>query len=379
MRILEITGQARELDGLPEALPETGFIWVSAARRDFEVHQSTLQDALQRLTGTTLLDFHVRDLLNNQLPSHYDFTSRYDMLVFRRLATSERETASLVGGLVSNEARPAHVGGPSALRHIDTSPVGFAVFGRVLVTVHPADCAVRDVFVERLLHPGNPAGVVAHGGPAHHGGPRKGLLVRMPSSPAELMLRIVDSMVDGYLELRRRLTGQLDRWQSALLDPRSRFSNWQALLDGRNTLHQLQEMCEDQRNALAEWLQTLNEDDFAVLEREMLQVRTRDTIEHVERVLSHVQRLEQSLESAIQMHFSATANRTNDVMRVLTALTAVFLPLNLIAGIFGMNFDFIPLIHTQAGFWWACAAMLLVALAMTGLFWRKRFLARSGR
>jgi len=212
------------------------------------------------------------------------------------------------------------------------------------------------------------------------GAPVAGLrkaLVRMPTSPAELMLRIIDNMVDGYLELRRRLTTQLDRWQSELLSARARFTNWQALLDGRNTLHQLQEMCEDQRTALAEWLQTLNEDDFNVVDREMLQVRTRDTLEHIERVLSHVQRLEQSLESAIQMHFSATANRTNDVMRVLTALTAIFLPLNLIAGIFGMNFDFIPLIHKADGFWWALGSMVFIALALVLLFWRKRYLART--
>lgn len=376
MRILEIDGKAREIEALPEALPAHGFLWVSASRRDFEVCQTELQDALQRLAGTQLLDFHVRDLLNNQLPSHYDFTSQYDVVVFRRLATSEREVASLNGGVVSNEvpeaARPR---GPSALRHIDTSPVGFAVFDRVLLTVHPADCAVRDHFVERLLHQGD----ISVAQPAGAAGLRTKGLVRLPTSPAELMLRTVDHMVDGYLNLRRRLSTQLDHWQSELLNPRSRFSNWQALLDGRNTLHQLQEMCEDQRSALAEWLQTLNEDDFDVVDREMLQVRTRDTVEHIERVLSHVQRLEQSLESAIQMHFSATANRTNDVMRVLTALTAIFLPLNLIAGIFGMNFDFIPLIHTQAGFWWACAGMLLIAVVMVAVFWRKRYLARSGR
>ena len=377
MRILEITGKARELDAVPAALPERGFIWISAARRDFEVNQGPIQEALQRLAGTALLDFHVLDLLNNQLPSHYDFTSLYDVVVFRRLAASEREMASLVGGVANNEARSLRGAGPSALRHIDTSPVGFAVFDRVLVTVHPADCMVRDYFVERLLKQGEGLGVAAQAGsPAAS---LRKVLVRMPTSPAELMLRIIDNMVDGYLELRRRLTTQLDHWQSELLNPRSRFTNWQALLDGRNTLHQLQEMCEDQRTALSEWLQTLNEDDFAVVDREMLQVRTRDTLEHIERVLSHVQRLEQSLESAIQMHFSATANRTNDVMRVLTALTAVFLPLNLIAGIFGMNFEFIPLVHTQAGFWWACGGMLVIASGMVGIFWRKRYLARTGR
>lgn len=111
----------------------------------------------------------------------------------------------------------------------------------------------------------------------------------------------------------------------------------------------------------------------------MLQVRTRDTIEHVERVISHVHRLEESLESAIQMHFSATANRTNDVMRTLTVLTAIFLPLNLITGYFGMNFRGVPFIKHPDGLWWATAVMGLIAVGLLGFFWRKRLLEPSNR
>ena len=77
------------------------------------------------------------------------------------------------------------------------------------------------------------------------------------------------------------------------------------------------------------------------------------------------------------MHFSVQSHRTNDIMRTLTALTAVFLPLNLIAGIFGMNFEFVPLVHQQNGFWWAMGTMAAIALALLALFWRKRYLART--
>ena len=67
-------------------------------------------------------------------------------------------------------------------------------------------------------------------------------------------------------------------------------------------------------------------------------------------------------------------------MRTLTALTAIFLPLNLIAGIFGMNFEFVPLVHQQSGFWWAMGSMAVIAVALAVVFWRKRYLARtSGR
>jgi magnesium transporter len=66
-------------------------------------------------------------------------------------------------------------------------------------------------------------------------------------------------------------------------------------------------------------------------------------------------------------------------MRTLTVLTAVFLPLNLIAGIFGMNFDFIPLLHRNNGFWLAMILMASTGLGLLVYFWRKRFIERSSR
>ena len=53
--------------------------------------------------------------------------------------------------------------------------------------------------------------------------------------------------------------------------------------------------------------------------------------------------------------------------------------MNLIAGIFGMNFEFIPLLHLANGFWIAMALMLLVAVGLVVYFWRKRFIEHSGR
>jgi Mg2+ and Co2+ transporter CorA len=193
------------------------------------------------------------------------------------------------------------------------------------------------------------------------------------------MLRMVNHMVDSYLELRRLLTRQLSTLQHRLLDPRSRFNDWQVLLGSRNTLHLLEDTCEDQRSALQEWMDALVEwpaaDNEALQrERELLRVRSRDLLEHVERVLSHVRRLESSSEAAVQMHFSALSHRTNAIMRTLTVLTAIFLPLNLITGIFGMNFDALPLIHSSTGVWVAFALMLAVGLGLGLFFWRKRYL-----
>nr|WP_315188858.1 magnesium transporter CorA family protein [uncultured Albidiferax sp.] len=352
MRIFTIVGTlVAEVSALPSAPVPGGFVWVSCGRGEFEAQQAQLQAALQQLGGHPLVDLHVSDLLNAQLPSHYDYTSQYDLLVFRRLSTGHAETTP---------SPAAKRSGPPILRRINTDPVGFAVFDAVLLTVHPGDCAVRDSYAERLQASG----------------------ARVPTSPADLMLRIVNQMVDGYLDLRRELTRQLDHWQTELLKPATRFNNWSALLDARLTLHQLDDVCEEQRAAIQDWIEAVKTwpeatSPAAARERELLQVRSRDVLEHIERVVHHVQRLEHSVETAVQMHFSVQSNRTNDIMRTLTVLTAIFLPLNLIAGIFGMNFDFIPLLHQQSGIWWALGAMGLIAAAMGLVFWRKQYLKRS--
>ena len=357
-----------ETDALPTELPPQGFVWVACARHEFETLIAPIQATLQQLCGTQLVDLHVSDLLNKQLPSHYDYTAQYDTLVFRRLATG---SAAAEASLKDEPAKsPARRGGPPVLRRIDTSPVGFAVFDRLLLSVHPADCTVREAYAAKLLN--------ATSLEARANG------VKLPPSPADMMLRIVNLLVDGYLALRRELTRQMDHWQSELLKPGSRFSNWNTVLDARLALHQLDEICEDQRAALQDWIDSIEtwpEGQVPALQRErdLLKVRSRDVLEHIERVVHHVRRLEQSAETAVQMHFSAQSNRTNDIMRTLTALTAVFLPLNLITGFFGMNFEFLPVIHSQRGFWLTFALMVLLVVVVVALFWRKQYLARSSK
>jgi Mg2+ and Co2+ transporter CorA len=114
-------------------------------------------------------------------------------------------------------------------------------------------------------------------------------------------------------------------------------------------------------------------------ERDGLLARARDVIEHIQRVVHHVRRMEHGAETAVQIHFSALGHRTNEIMRVLTALTAVFLPLNYITGFFGMNFEFLPLIHSAQAMWVMLGLMAVVAFIVLVVFWRKRYLARVGR
>ncbi|HEY4069532.1 MAG TPA: magnesium transporter CorA family protein [Burkholderiaceae bacterium] len=353
MRVFHVHGdQFAELSAPPELVPAAGYLWIGVTRTEFEAKIATVQAALQRWTGGQLVDLHVSDLLNSQLPSNFDYTSLYDLLVFRRL----------VAGADS---------GSSAMTQIDTNPVGFAVFDRVLLTVHPADCLVREFFAGRLQQQQQPSGGDARGA------------TRMPPNPADLALRMVNFMVDSYLELRRRLTKELDQLQRDLFGAGGGgYAAWQSVLDSRNNLHLLEDTCEDQRAAITEWIDAQDElppatEPETMRERELLRVRSRDVQEHIERVLTHVRRLEAMAENAVQMHFSAQGHRTNEIMRTLTVLTAIFLPLNLLTGFFGMNFEGLPLIHSPRGFWIIFSVMLALGIGLSWFFWRKRLLTRD--
>lgn len=384
VQIVEFTADSlRFSDTLPAQAPADGFVWLFLDREEFETHQALLQQAALQLGGSALLDLHNQDLRNPVHPSHYDYTSIYDLIIFRRLAThaetgdeTEREALTEAAAGQGEPPRPKPRGGLPAFNRISSRAVGFVVFDRLLISVHPRGCYTAKSFLQRSL---TDAKLSVDSVSARS---------RIPSSPADLVLRMVNTMVDSYLDVRKDLTKQLEHWQAELLKPNSRFINWGSLMGARSQLHVLEDLCDEQHDAMQEWLDSLREqpmssfaadEQLAQTRRDQMVARARDVIEHIERVVHHARRLEQSAETVVQIHFSAQSNRTNDIMRTLTALTAVFLPLNLITGFFGMNFEFMPLIHQTSGFWWTFGFMVLLVVVVVSVFWRKRYLARTGR
>jgi len=384
VQIIEFTADSmRFSDALPAQAPSDGFVWIHFERDEFETHKPLMQQAARQLGGSALLDLHSLDLANAAHPSHYDYTSIYDLIIFRRLATQvetqtedEHEAAVVAyhgqGGASRIKARD----GLPAFNRISSRAVGFVVFDRLLISVHPRGCYAAKSFIQRFLSD------------AKFSVDAESARSRIPSSPADLVLRMVNAMVDSYLDVRKALTTQLEHWQGELLKPNSRVINWGSLMGARSQLHVLEDLCDEQHDAMQEWLDSLREqplssfaDDakLAQSQRDQLVARARDVIEHIQRVVNHARRLEQSAETVVQIHFSAQSNRTNSIMRTLTALTAIFLPLNLITGFFGMNFEFLPLIHTRSGFWWVFGFMIVLVIVVVTVFWRKQYLARTAR
>ena len=399
MQIIEFTADSlRFLDAAPAKAPPDGFVWLFMEQHEFEAAQPVLQQAALDLGGSALLDLHCQDLASPVHPSHYDSTSVYDLIIFRRLATQVEtqleadhdKAISDYHGQSSQRQNAAKRRGERlpTFNRISSKAVGFAVFDRCLISVHPPGCYAAKSFIQRFLADAKFTLDAAQ--PDSASGRN-----RLPISPADLALRMINTMVDSYLDLRKVLTSQLEHWQADLLRANSRFDNWGALMTARSQLHVLEELCDEQHDAMQEWLDSLREQPLASFasfakggdqnllaaqnQRDQLVARARDVMEHIARVMQHARRLEQSAETVVQIHFNAQSNRTNDVMRTLTAVTAIFLPLNLITGFFGMNFDHIPGLHSPAAFWLTLSFMVLLVAVVLTVFLRKRYIARTGR
>ncbi len=391
MQIVEFTDASlRFVDTVPDQPPGDGFVWIFLEQQEFEAAQVQLQHAALKLGGSPLLDLHCQDLASTVHPSRYDSTSIYDLIIFRRLATQaetqhedaqEKAIHDYHGQTGTAKNRDQRL---PTFNRIGSKAVGFAVFDRCLISVHPHGCYAAKSFIQRFLADAKFNLDAAGADPASARN-------RLPISPADLTLRIINAMVDSYLDLRKVLTSQLEHWQADLLRANSRFDNWGTLMIARSQLHVLEDLCDEQIDAMQEWLDSLREqplaafmlgDDSATqtaqLRRDQLVARARDVMEHITRVLQHARRLEQSAETVVQIHFNAQSNRTNDIMRTLTAVTAIFLPLNLITGFFGMNFEHIPGLKSPTAFWATVSFMLLLVAVVLTVFMRKRYIARTG-
>ena len=97
----------------------------------------------------------------------------------------------------------------------------------------------------------------------------------------------------------------------------------------------------------------------------------RDVHDHVTQVLETVDSYRELVASLMDLHLSQAGNRMNNVMKVLTVISVIFMPLTFIAGIYGMNFDNIPELHWQNGYYYVWGFMLALVIVMLVYFKRK--------
>jgi magnesium transporter len=119
--------------------------------------------------------------------------------------------------------------------------------------------------------------------------------------------------------------------------------------------------------------QSIARGDVRFFSREILPF-LRDAADHMLRVYDLLEAVRDNVLAARDSHLTAMNTQLNVAMRTLTAVATIILPLGLIASIFGMNFDGMPLLKNPAGFWILIGAMAALAAALWGWFKRRSWL-----
>ncbi|MGI8786923.1 MAG: magnesium transporter CorA family protein, partial [Pyrinomonadaceae bacterium] len=172
----------------------------------------------------------------------------------------------------------------------------------------------------------------------------------------DLYLPVVDDFDDAINEIEDRIF-RTKKANNVILEE---------ILDLKRSVARMRRVTSKQLNVLYR----IAHGEFPLIEDTHLPFY-RDVYDHLLRVGDLAEGYRDSISGLLDIQFNVVSNRTNDVMKVLTVFSAIILPLSLIAGIYGMNFDNIPELHTRNGYFITIAMMVLIAGGEFIYFWRK--------
>jgi magnesium transporter len=180
-----------------------------------------------------------------------------------------------------------------------------------------------------------------------------------------LLHRIIDSMVDNYRPAIEELEDRIAKLEEIAFSGRENMVR--QVLKLKRDLATLRRVLIPQRDAIGR----LARREFAVISDEMA-YRFRDVYDHVARYSEEAILFQDRVTGILEVNLSTVSNRLNMVMKVLTVMSTIFLPLTVLTGMWGMNIK-LPLFPggEAAQFWWIAGIMSGVILTMLALFRRK--------
>jgi magnesium transporter len=191
--------------------------------------------------------------------------------------------------------------------------------------------------------------------------------------PDFLLYSIVDEMVDSYFPLLETIEEAVDDLQDRIFEQADPI-HLDELLHLKRDVNVLRRQALPQR----ELLNQISRGDARFVKREHL-IYFRDVYDHMFRISETIDVDRDQMTGTMDAYLSVVANRTNETMKVLTIFSAVMLPLTLIAGIYGMNFEHMPELKWLHGYPFAIGLMVAVAVVMLGWFWRAGWIATPGK
>jgi magnesium transporter len=177
---------------------------------------------------------------------------------------------------------------------------------------------------------------------------------------------LLDAVVDAYFPVVEWLSERMSQLEQDAVSSRA---TTECLLAIQHVRHELLSV----RRAVwpvREEVSALMRDESGIVSADT-RMFLRDAYDHAVQALELVESMRETASSVMEIYLSSQNQRLNEVMKVLTVISTLFIPLTFIASIYGMNFQFMPELHWRYGYAWALSLMAVTAAALVAFFRRR--------
>ncbi|GBG12879.1 magnesium transporter [Novimethylophilus kurashikiensis] len=190
------------------------------------------------------------------------------------------------------------------------------------------------------------------------------------AGPGYLAYALLDIIVDRYFIALEQISDDCETLEDEVLDKPTTCV--------LQNIHKLKRESVTLRRAvwpLREVVNSLIRNESGFFTHETV-LYLRDVYDHTVHFIESLEALRDLLAGMLDIYLSSISKRVNMEVRALTVMAMLFMPATLIAGVFGMNFKYIPLLDSADGFWVAMGGMATIASVMGLIFWRRQWLSR---
>lgn len=192
----------------------------------------------------------------------------------------------------------------------------------------------------------------------------------MRKGTAYVAYLIADVLSERYLPLMEKLDHEIDTLETAIMrDPGPHLL--EKIMDLKHRLQRLRRVGLHQREVLNRL--SRGERDTEIVPEEVKPF-FRDAYDNFVRVVDLNDSFREIVSSSMEVYLSMQGHKLNEIMKVLTLISTIMLPLTFIAGVYGMNFENMPELHLRYGYYFAWGAMLMTAIVFFWYFKKKKWL-----
>jgi len=188
-----------------------------------------------------------------------------------------------------------------------------------------------------------------------------------------LLHQILDRLVDLYIPVVDDFDTAINKLEDRIFEMKNGSNKiLEEIMDVKRSAGRLIRISSKQLDVISR----MSHGEFPLISEHILPFY-RDVYDHLHRVSVLAENYRDLVGGLLNIHFNVVANRTNDVVKILTIFSAIVLPLSLIAGIYGMNFENMPELKTRYGYFLTLGLMVLLAIALLFYFWRKGWILQG--